>query len=70
MSSFYVVFGNNSPRAAPKASDTLLDPQLDAPHQHMRGRGCEQLPVDEAGDQDETHRHSKEDQTTPSVGKI
>ena len=66
---FHVVFGNNSPRTAPKDSNTLLDSQLNASHQHMRIRGSEELPVDEAGDQDETHGHSTEDQTTPSVRK-
>ena len=65
---FYVVFGNNSPRAAPKDSNTLLDSQLNTSHQHLRVGGCEELPVDEARYQDETHRHSTEDQATPSVG--
>jgi len=38
----------------------------------LRVGGCEELPVDEARDQDETHGHSTEDQTTPSssVGGI
>ena len=42
---------------------------LNAPHQHMRIRGGEELPVDQAGDQNESHGHSAEDQAIPSVGK-
>ena len=73
--------------AAPKVSQILLDSQLDidvdgkynedtvshldAAHQHQRGGGGEELPVDEAGDEEEkTHRYSAGNPTTPSIGEI
>ena len=60
-------FGHSLPlRVVPKASNTLLDSQLDAPHQHMRVRGGEELPVDEPGDQEKTHRYSADNPTTSS----
>ena len=43
---------------------------LDAAHQHQRGGGGEELPVDEAGDEEEeAYRHSAGNPTTPSVGE-
>ena len=43
---------------------------LDAAHQHQRGGDGEELPVDEAGDEEEkTHGHSAGNPTTPSVGE-
>ena len=43
---------------------------LDAAHQHQWGGGGEELPVDEAGDEEEkTHGHSAGNPTTPSVGE-
>ena len=50
-----------------KCEDDLS--HLDAPHQHQRGGGSEELPVDEAGDQEETHRYSAGNPTAPSVGE-
>ena len=83
---YLVIEHSSPLRAASKVSDTLLDSQLDinfdgkydednvshldAAHQHQRGGGGEELPVDEAGDEEEkTHGHSAGNPTTPSVGE-
>ena len=55
------------------ANDIVVDEDdvshLDAPHQHQRGGGGEEFPVDEAGDEEKTHRHSAGNPTTPSVAE-